>query len=294
MGKDEKTSLTSPEDQKNTVCAEDCTSSTEMKEEMEAGLITDVEEDEQEKPETRKTKKCIKCGKDIGIEERFCHFCGADQNPEPMAVTNEKKGADKRLIAAIGVIVVLLLIIAFGAGKMTNKEAASEPVKLDGTVKEEHAKNESEDMTVDDIEEYAEEVVTNDSSGSSESEMSVSEKRKNQDAFQKLVEATAGEEMNKNCEYNWDYDKDIFFINMTIDGAADGIINHTDNQKLIESWTKLCNSEKEICKAIYKLMGNSKLEDCHVCVNILNDKNPDNVLYSVYDDGYVLFDILNE
>ena len=42
------------------------------------------------------------------------------------------------------------------------------------------------------------------------------------------------------------------------------------------------------------MMQSCGLEDCHVNVNILNDKDKEKVLYSVLDDGIVVCDVMAE
>ena len=250
--------------------------------------VIDEKTDDNEKPEEKQTKKCVKCGKEIDSDASFCRYCGEAQNAAPAAVAKEAKGIDKKLIAAIGVIVVLLLIIAFGAGKATKKNDIQEADK------QESSKENNEEMTADDIEEYAEEAVEEEDAPL-QSDLTPSEKRESQDRFTKLLITTAGDKLGDNYEYKWDYDKDIFYLNVTVPGAAGIIADHGDSQEVRSLWKELCDSEKELCKAMYNIMKkDEQLEGCHVCVNVVNDTNTDNILYSVYDEGTVLFDIMDQ
>ena len=237
--------------------------------------------------EEAKTKKCVECGKEIPADAGFCHHCGTAQVVKSAPAKSEAKGIDKKLIAAIAVIVALLLIIAFGVGKMTGgKPGGQEVVKEEAEETAEAAEEISETEV--------EETPLAEDSGSS-SEMTASEKREKQEAFTLLVKTAAGDELSEQCVYEWDYDKDIFFINMVVPEAANLTESlYRDNAKVQESWKNLNKSNIKLCKSMYGLMENSDLKGCHVCVNIVTDESADNVLFSVYDDGEVLYDVMNQ
>ena len=47
-------------------------------------------------------------------------------------------------------------------------------------------------------------------------------------------------------------------------------------------------------KDISEIHETDGLEDCHLCLNIVNDQNPDKTLYSIVDDGIVIYDCTKE
>lgn len=261
--------------------------------------------------EAKATKKCIKCGMEIDQEENFCHHCGADQSASPEQETTpgtnpeppKKGGPDKRIIAAIAIGAVLL-IIAFAAGRGSSKKdnpASEETVEMvTENSEQEDAVAEVAEVAAEEeaaVEEgAAEEVAVEMSEGAVKDDANTddSDKRARQDTFDMLAGSAFKDAKDGRYDYGWDYDRDTYVINITYDGVAEMIANYSDNAEFAELWQQLCGSVKEICTTSYAMMQSCGLEDCHVNVNILNDKDKEKVLYSVLDDGVVVYDVMAE
>ena len=90
-------------------------------------------------------------------------------------------------------------------------------------------------------------------------------------------------------KYDYNKGESVFTISCTApDGTAEALVSSPDSMR--SGWTEFTDSIKELSSATYQYFVASGYDvDCIII--ILNDKNPDKVLYSVYN-GVCISDIL--
>ena len=203
-------------------------------------------------------KRCKVCGRPVAKTAASCPHCGARQ----------KAGIIP--IAAAAVVALILVIAAFGSKKTSS--AGTEPAKETAAPTEaqaEPAADSSDSVTAD-------------------------EKRQLQDTLLAIIQANLDEESKSMFDMKWDYEKDTLVVNTTVDGISEAITLNKDNAELRGVWNNLCESMKSTCSTMYNSLQKGGLEGSHVSLNLLSDSSPNAPLLSVYDDGIIVYNILDD
>ena len=230
---------------------------------------------------------CIKCGKPVSDEAKFCEHCGSqipgvDDAPAPVTSTfipttyscrPEKK---KFLVFKIFGVCILAIVILLGLFSCVGSDSTEQDAKQDNSIS-------IPESTVAPSLAPTEPATTSDNSTAS-SDVSV-------DTAIYLIESTLAENFEN---VTVSYENEMIQINIWSDGVTTGaMLAKAGDKGCLESWTTLVGNQEKLCKQLYELVQTLGIEDVSVVMNVLNDTNLDNVLLTVLN-GYTFYDVVND
>ena len=86
-----------------------------------------------------------------------------------------------------------------------------------------------------------------------------------------------------------DDESNIWRVDVWQDGTIMSMMASKSSNN-IATWTQLKDNANVACKSLMKILDASGLEDSHIMLNLLNDMNNDNVLFTSYD-GMTVYDV---
>lgn len=92
--------------------------------------------------------------------------------------------------------------------------------------------------------------------------------------------------------YRPDDEANIWRIDVWKDGMTMSMVASKSSSNTV-AWTQLKDNANVACKSLMKILDASGLEDSHIMLNLLNDMNHDNMLFSSYD-GVTVYDVMND
>ena len=109
--------------------------------------------------------------------------------------------------------------------------------------------------------------------------------------FIELAEESATSSFGNN--HSIKKDGSTVLINVWGEGiAADVVAASEGNQDALNAWNDMKESMEYTSKSLYKAMKATGINDGHVVLSLLNDKNMENTLITYYDDGDLVYDTL--
>ena len=230
---------------------------------------------------------CIKCGKPVSDEAKFCEHCGAqipgvDEAPAPVTSTfipptyscrPEKK---KFPIFKIFGVCILAIVILLGLFSCVGSDSTEQNAKQDNSIS-------IPESTVAPSPVETKPATTADNSTDSS--------RVSMATVINLIESTL-EENFENVSVS--YKNEMIQINIWSDGVTTGaMLAKSGDKECLASWNTLVGNQEKLCKQLYELVQTLGVEDVSVVMNVLNDTNLDNVLLTVLN-GYTFYDVVND
>lgn len=112
-----------------------------------------------------------------------------------------------------------------------------------------------------------------------------------QDICGSIIADSFGED---NYTITRDDEAKIMTINVWRDGIAQGAtLAKAGNAETVKSWNDMTDNINGMCKKVLNSTSTLGLSDWHICVNIVNDANHDNLLYSTID-GVKFYDVMDD
>ena len=90
-------------------------------------------------------------------------------------------------------------------------------------------------------------------------------------------------------------DGSTVLINVWGQGITEDVVAASEgNQDAINAWNDMKASMEYTSKKLYEAMKATGINDGHVVLSLLNDKNMENTLITYYDDGALVYDALSQ
>lgn len=90
-------------------------------------------------------------------------------------------------------------------------------------------------------------------------------------------------------------DENTVLVNVWGEGiAADVTAASEGNQDALNAWNGMKENMEYTSKKLYEAMKATGINDGHVVLSLLNDKNMENTLITYYDDGALVYDALSQ
>ena len=108
-----------------------------------------------------------------------------------------------------------------------------------------------------------------------------------------LIETVISSSGYSKSSVTYDEEYDMYIINVQMNGVAEAVMNIKYGiSGSVSDWDGVRENLKSMCNSTRGFVREAGLES-HVVINVLNDKNPDNVLLSVLD-GKIVYDIMED
>lgn len=187
----------------------------------------------------------------------------------------------KKVLKIVGIVLLVLIVI----GMFGNKK---EPAKTAETVAEATAEPKAEPQAEPEVEaEQIEEAIEEVAEEAEPDQLSV-------DDIVTLYEITLSNNFTDDGQgYKIEQDDNIIMIYVWSDGITNEALRARYNDEYKAAWDNMVDSFKGSSESFQNVLDENGHSDVSSAINVLNDKNKDNVLLSVLD-GVVLYDAVND